>query len=129
VFYAPPHGLRRSTALEDLDITGMMANRRLAGAVADAGWGELARIVGYQQQWRGGQVTVVDRWYPLSKTCSRCHSTVAAMPLSVRVFACTSCGHRADRDLNAATNLAIWAEMRHAGIRDPEARGPVTNAC
>jgi putative transposase len=114
--------------LEDLNITGMLANHHLAGAIADAAWGELARLVTYKQQWRGGQLVTVDRWYPSSKTCAACRTTIAAMPLSTRTFHCPHCGHRADRDLNAATNLAIWAERHHAQVRDPEARGPVTNA-
>ena len=114
--------------MEDLNIIGMMANHRLAGAIADAAWGELARLVRYKQHWRGGQVVGVDRWYPSSKTCATCHTITAAMPLSTRTFHCPRCRHRADRDLNAATNLAIWAEQHHAQVRDPEARGPVTNA-
>jgi putative transposase len=114
-------------ALEDLNVEGMMANHRLAAAIADAAWGEFARIVGYQQQWRGGQVMLVDRWFPSSKTCSACHTVAKSMPLSVRTFRCPSCGLARDRDLNAAVNLAAWAEKHHARVRDPDARGPVTN--
>lgn len=101
-------------ALEDLNVAGMLHNHRLAGAISDAAWAELARIISYKQQWRGGQVVLVDRWYPSTKTCSRCHNLVAAMPLSQRVFTCPACGYQADRDLNAATNLAVWAEQHHA---------------
>jgi anti-anti-sigma factor len=39
-----------------------------------------------------------------------------------------ACGYRTDRDHNAAVNLAIWAEERHAQVRDLPAGGPVTNA-
>jgi putative transposase len=108
-------------ALEDLNITGMLANHRLAGAIADAAWAELARIVRYKQQWRGGQVVTVDRWFPSTKTCSRYATVAAAMPLSTRTFHCESCGYRADRDRNAAINLAAWAEQHHAQARDPNA--------
>ena len=114
--------------IEDLNIAGMLANHRLASAIADAAWAELARIIGYKQQWRGGQVLPVDRWFPSTKTCSRCGALAAALPLSVRMFHCVQCGHRLDRDLNAAVNLAIWAEQHHARVRDLEARGPVVNA-
>ncbi|BCJ76152.1 transposase [Catellatospora sp. IY07-71] len=115
-------------AIETLTITGMLANRRLAAAVADAAWGELARQLTYKQQWRGGQVTPVDRWYPSTKTCAPCRTVAPAMPLHQRTFTCASCGHQADRDLNAAVNLAIWAEQHHAQVRDLHAGGPVTNA-
>ncbi len=108
-------------ALEDLHITGMMANHHLAGAVGDAAWAGLARIIAYKQTWRGGQVALVDRWFPSTKTCSTCHTTGPSLPLSQRIFRCDSCGHVADRDLNAAANLATWAEQQHARVRDPEA--------
>jgi putative transposase len=114
-------------ALEDLHIKGMMANHCLAAAIADAAWAEFARIVSYQQQWHGGQVMLVDRWYPSTKTCSNCHAVVTSMPLSVRTFACPACGLARDRDLNAAVNLAAWAEQDDARVRDLDARGPVTN--
>ena len=115
-------------AMEDLNVAGMLHNHRLAGAISDAAWADLGRIIGYKQLWRRGQVITVDRWYPSTKTCSRCHSVVTAMPLSQRVFSCPQCGYQADRDINAATNLAAWAEQHHAQTRDPDARGPVTNA-
>jgi putative transposase len=115
-------------ALEALHTAGLMRNRRLAAAIADAGWADLARIMSYKQHWRGGQMLVVDRWYPSTKTCAACHTVAPVMPLSTRTFHCQVCGYRADRDLNAAVNLATWAEQHHAQVRDPEARGPVTNA-
>ncbi|MFU8851443.1 zinc ribbon domain-containing protein [Micromonospora sp. SL1-18] len=60
--------------------------------------------------------------------CSACRTVGPALPLSVRVFRCETCGHTADRDVNAAVNLAVWAEEQYAQTRDPEVRGPVTNA-
>jgi transposase len=49
-------------------------------------------------------------------------------PLSQRVFRCGRCGYQADRDHNAAVNLAVWGEQQHTQTRDPEVRGPDTNA-
>ena len=94
-------------AFEDLHITGMMANHRLAAAISDASWGHLHRIVGYKQAWRHGQLTVVDRFYPSTKTCHHCRQVTTTMSLSTRVFDCPRCERRVDRDLNAAINLAI----------------------
>ncbi len=108
-------------ALEDLHIPGIMANHHLAGAVGDAAWAGLARIIAYKQTWRRGQLALVDRWFPSTKTCSACHTVGPSLPLSQRIFRCDSCGHVADRDLNAAANLATWAELQHARVRDPEA--------
>ncbi|MGW5672142.1 zinc ribbon domain-containing protein [Micromonospora sp. NPDC003776] len=89
---------------------------------------DLVRIIGYRQRWRGGHTTRAPRWYPSTRMCSACRTTGPALPLQVRVFCCHECGHTADRDINAAVNLAVWAEQHHAQTRDPEARGPVTNA-
>ena len=114
--------------IEDLNITGMLANHRLAAAISDAAWGELARQIIYKQSWRGGQVLVADRWFPSSKTCSACGDVTTTLTLADRVFVCDTCGHTIDRDLNAAVNLATWGEKHHSQVLDPEARGQVTNA-
>jgi putative transposase len=118
--------------LEDLNITGIMSNRRLARAVGDAAWGELARQVTYKQHWRGGQVMVADRWFASSKTCSSCGTLRKDLTLSDRTYTCGTCGLVRDRDLNAAANLAAWAEDHTRGEArdgDRQAAGPVINAC
>jgi putative transposase len=115
-------------ALEDLNITGVMANHHLAGAIADAAWAELARIVRYKQEWRGGQVIGVDRLVSVDEDLLPLPQHRPAVALSTRVFRCERSGYQADRDLNAAINLAVWAEEHHAQVRDPEVRGPVNNA-
>ncbi|MTW20200.1 RNA-guided endonuclease InsQ/TnpB family protein, partial [Allochromatium palmeri] len=89
--------------IEDLNVTGMTKNRRLARAVSDAGFGELRRQIEYKAQWRGVTVIIADRWFPSSKTCHACGQT-HDMPLSQRTLVC-DCGHVMDRDLNAAKNL------------------------
>ncbi len=113
--------------LEDLNITGLMGNRRLSRAIGDVGWGELARQLHYKQSWRGGQIHVVDRWFPSSRTCSHCGAHNPRLRLGDRVFAC-GCGLVIDRDVNAAVNLAVRAEQDHARAREPETRAPVINA-
>ena len=113
-------------ALEDLNIGGLLRNRRLARSISDAAWAEFARMLVYKQSWRNGQVVFVDQWYPSSKTCANCGSVKTTMPLSNRIFACEVCGTSRDRDLNAAINLAVWAER--AQSQDLETRGLVTNA-
>jgi putative transposase len=126
--------------LEDLNITGIMSNRRLARAVGDAAWGELARQITYKQHWRNGQVMVADRWFASSKTCSSCSDLRKDLTLKERTFRCHSCEHVMDRDLNAAVNLAAWAEDHtptvgngavrgEARVGDRQAAGPVINAC
>jgi putative transposase len=114
--------------LEDLNVTGMLTNHRLAAAISEAAWGELARQVAYKAAWRGGTVLTADRWFGSSKTCSACGSVATTLTLADRVFACDECGLVIDRDTNAAVNLATWGEQHNSQVPDPEARGRVTNA-
>ncbi|MEV1143696.1 RNA-guided endonuclease TnpB family protein [Micromonospora sp. NPDC049799] len=95
--------------VEDLNVTGMLANRRLARHIADAGFAELRRQLAYKTQWNGGRLLVADRWYPSSKTCSECGAVKAKLALSERKYDCQACGLVLDRDLNAARNLAALA--------------------
>jgi putative transposase len=113
--------------IEDLNVTGMLRNHRLARAISDAGWTEFARLLTYKHDWRRGELLVADRWFPSSKTCSACGTVRAALGLHERTYRCIECGVMIDRDLNAAINLATWAE-KHARVRNPQAGGPVTNA-
>jgi putative transposase len=115
--------------IEDLNVSGMLANHRLAQAISDAGWAEFARLLRYKQAWRGGQMLVADRWYPSSKLCPACGAIRADLSLADRVFTC-GCGHLAERDVNAAANLARWGATHHDPHRspDPQAGGRATNA-
>lgn len=115
--------------LEDLNVAGMLANHRLARAIGDAAWAEFGRQLRYKQGWRGGEIETADRWYPSSQLCSLCRARNTSLKLADRVFTC-ACGHSVDRDLNAAVNLAKWANTPDAyrNPRTPKHGGRVTNA-
>jgi putative transposase len=98
-----------TVVVEDLNVAGMMRNRRLARKIADAGFGEIRRQLNYKGERGGGHTIVADRWYPSSKTCSDCGAVKAKLPLHVRVFDCDQCPLVMDRDENAARNLAALA--------------------
>lgn len=91
--------------LEDLNISGMLKNRRLARAIADVGVYEFRRQVEYKAVQAGIPIKYVDRWYASSKTCSMCGWVNEDLDLSQRVFVCIDCGYFADRDYNAAKNI------------------------
>ena len=55
--------------IENLNVSGMLANPRLARAISDAGWANFARLLQYKQAWRGGELIIADRWYPSSRLC------------------------------------------------------------
>jgi putative transposase len=94
---------------EDLNVTGMIASKKLARAVSDQGFGAARRMLAYKTARNGGTLLVADRWYPSSKTCSSCGSVKAKLTLKDRTFACGACGHAEDRDVNAARNLLSLA--------------------
>ena len=95
-------------ALEDLNVAGMVRNRRLARSISDAAMGEILRQILYKAKWHGVEVRMVDRFYPSSKACSGCGEVKGELNLSERTYSCDVCGLAIDRDLNAAINLARW---------------------
>jgi putative transposase len=111
--------------IEDLNVRGMLANPRLARAIADMGFHELRRQLSYKAAWRGGHVVVVDRWYPSSKTCSCCGHRLQELVLGTRSWTCPACGVRHDRDVNAAVNLKNMAMSSIATACGGNGSGPV----
>lgn len=94
-------------SVEDLNTAGMVRNHRLAKAVSDAAFGEFRRQLEYKTARTGAALRVIDRWYPSSKTCSKCGRVKAKLPLAERVYTCDGCGLSIDRDLNAAVNIKV----------------------
>ena len=76
---------------EDLNVSGMLANHKLAKSVADQGFYEFRRQLEYKTQWYGSELVVVDKFFPSSKTCSYC-GHVQDMPLNLRTYDCPECG-------------------------------------
>ncbi|WJK36190.1 IS607 family element RNA-guided endonuclease TnpB [Solwaraspora sp. WMMA2065] len=111
-----------TVVVEDLNVTGMLRNRRLARHVADAGFAEIRRQLAYRTGRNGGRLVVADRWYPSSKTCSGCGTVKTKLALSEREYRCEACGLVIDRDRNAAVNLAALAAAT-AGSGPVAARG------
>jgi putative transposase len=98
-------GMASRVGVETLAVRNMMANGRLARAIADVGFFEIKRQLTYKVD----QVVEADRFYPSSKTCSSCGSIKQTLKLSDRIFRCEDCGHECDRDENAARNLEMMA--------------------
>jgi putative transposase len=94
---------------EDLNVAGMTRNHRLARAIADQGFGQARRMLGYKTTWHGGQLIIAGRWFPSSRTCSGCGTVKAKLALSERTYTCPGCGLSLDRDVNAAANLLTLA--------------------
>ena len=102
-------------AVEDLRVTNMVKNRRLARAISEQQWGRLVHMLGYKAESAGGLVTKVDPRFT-SQTCSCCGwRPEQRIGLAVRVFRCDICGHTQDRDVNAANNILQRAMCPNPG--------------
>jgi putative transposase len=103
--------------LEDLNVKGMVRNRRLALSLSDAAFGEIRRQLTYKSAWLGGKIGPISRFFPSSKMCSVCGWIHRALTLDDRVWTCQGCGTVHDRDRNASANIA--AEARRLLISTP----------
>ena len=95
--------------VEDLAVANMVKNRKLAKAISDMGWSGLVRMLGYKTEWYGSKLVKVGRWFPSSKTCSRCGTINRNLTLKDRIYTC-DCNQinktePLDRDHNAAINI------------------------
>jgi putative transposase len=113
--------------VEDLNVAGMVRNRRLARHIAGLGMAELRRQLDYKAADAGVRLVVADRWFPSSKTCSACGAVRAKLTLAQRQFVCENCGAQLDRDLNAARNLAALADQAVLGELRPDLKRPDGN--
>ena len=95
----------QAVIVENLNVRGLLKNRRLAKHIFDVAWGEFVRQLAYKCQWTGKHLVQVDRFYPSSKTCSECSVKNEELTLNDRVWTCASCEVELDRDQNAAQNL------------------------
>jgi putative transposase len=91
--------------MEDLNVSGMMKNHKLAKSIQELSLYELKRQLEYKAKWYGRDLVFVDRFFPSSKTCSCCGWKNKDLKLSDREFKCQDCGSIIDRDLNASLNI------------------------
>ena len=90
--------------IEDLNIKGMMANHKLAGAISDLRFYEFKHQLDYKCKMYGATLVLVDQWFPSSKTCSIC-ADKKDMLLNLRTYDFPACGISIARDLNASLNI------------------------
>ena len=98
-------------AVENLNVSGLLKNHKLAYSISDVRWSQLLNFIKYKCLWYGKEFRQVDRFYASSKICSCCgtyHKDIVSS-LLVREWTCPDCGTHHDRDVNAAKNILIKA--------------------
>lgn len=97
----------QTIVLEDLNVSGMIKNRKLARAISDLGWQYFRTMLEAKSVMYGRDFRVIDRWIPTSQTCSCCGFRGGKKELSIREWTCLNCGESHDRDVNAAINIKV----------------------
>ena len=115
--------------VESLTLGGLLKNRNLARSLSDAGLGGLLAEIKWQCAKRGVRLIEAPRNYASTQICARCGGRPERrLTLSARIYRCGHCGWVADRDYNAALNLAALAPAYCARlnqrVEDTETRRP-----
>lgn len=95
----------QAITLEDLNVSGMVKNRKLARAISLQGWREFRTFCEAKSQKFGRVFHAISRWEPTSQVCSECGHKWGKLDLKVRSVRCFNCGTEHDRDENAARNI------------------------
>ncbi|RQH51420.1 transposase [Okeania hirsuta] len=97
----------QTVVLEDLNVSGMVKNRKLSRAISDLGWRQFRTFLEGKAEKYGRDFRVISRWEPTSQTCSSCGFKGGKLDLQVREWECLNCGSKHDRDENAAINILV----------------------
>ena len=97
----------QTVVLEDLNVSGMVKNRKLSRAISDLGWRQFRTFLEGKAEKYGREFRVISRWEPTSQTCSSCGFKGGKLDLQVREWECLNCGSKHDRDENAAINILV----------------------
>ena len=92
--------------IEDLKVSNMIKNHKLAKSIADVSWSEFRRMLTYKAKWYGREIVIAPSNYASSQICSNCgNKSSQTKNLSCRTYICPVCGMIMDRDINASKNL------------------------
>lgn len=106
----------QSVAIEDLAVSNMVKNHKLAQAISDAGWSNFVTMLEYKAEWYGKNILKIGRFEPSSKLHANCGHINKELTLSDREWTCPKCGEVVSRDLNAAINIKSFALKNHLSV-------------
>ncbi len=95
----------QAIVLEDLNVSGLLKNRKLSRAISLQGWREFRTLCEAKSEKYGRTFHVISRWEPTSQICSECGYKWGKLDLKIREIKCLNCGTEHDRDGNAAKNI------------------------
>lgn len=110
----------QTICIEDLVVSNMIKNHRLAQSIADVGWSEFRRQLEYKSEWYGKNLIVIGRFEPSSKLCNVCGKINNELILTDRIWTCDKCGTIHDRDILAAINIKNFGLAKVVGWGSPE---------
>lgn len=91
--------------IEDLAVSNLLKNHKLAQAISDVSWSKFIEILSYKCNWYGKNLVKVDRFFASSKLCNKCGWKNDSLTLNNRHWTCAVCGTTHDRDINASINI------------------------
>lgn len=108
-------GENQAIAIEDLNVVGMMKNRKLSRSIADTSWSKFFDCLSYKCEWYGKTLIKIGRFDASSQICSNCgYQNKEVKDLSVRSWQCPKCHTIHDRDKNACTNIAKFGYLTYS---------------
>jgi len=106
--------------IEDLNVSGLLKNHKLAKSISDASWSSFVRMLEYKCKWYGRELVKVDRFYASSKTCNVCGYKNDTLTLSDREWECPNCKTLLDMDYNASINILEYGRQSSGDPTDAE---------
>ena len=103
--------------LEDLNISGMVKNHKLARSISDVSWGMFVDFCKYKSEWKGKNFLQIPTFEPSTKICNVCGATNHNLTLKDREWLCANCKTFHDRDINASINIKNYCLKNYGGVR------------
>ena len=98
----------RKIVIEDLDVKSMQQNKKISSLIQISSFTKFINKLIEKCSKHNIEIIKANRYYPSSKMCSKCKNIKEKLLLSERVYKCSNCNNKINRDYNAAINLANY---------------------